>query len=52
MTFPPHNQQRQSTEGMKHAMKLVERIIIEYRIQQQVEIDDIQFGFMKDKGIE
>jgi len=27
----------------------VERIF-EYRIRQQIEIDDIQFGFMKGKG--
>ena len=30
-------------------MTLVERIF-EYRIRQQVEIDDMQFGFMKGKG--
>jgi len=30
-------------------MKVVERIF-EHRIQQQIEVDDIQFGFMKGKG--
>jgi len=30
-------------------MKVVKRIF-EYRIRQQIEIDDIQFGFMKGKG--
>ena len=34
---------------LEHAMKVVERIF-EHRIQQQVEIDDTQFGFMKGKG--
>ena len=34
---------------LEHAMKVVERIF-EYRIQQQIEIDDLQFGFMKCKG--
>ena len=34
---------------MEHAMKVVERIF-EHRIRQQVEIDDLQFGFMKGKG--
>ena len=34
---------------LKHAMKVVERIF-EYRIWQQVEINDMQFGFMKGKG--
>jgi len=29
---------------LKHAMKLVKRVF-EYRIQQQIEIDDMQFGF-------
>ena len=33
----------------EHAMKVVERIF-EYRIRQQIEIDDMQFGFMKGKG--
>jgi len=40
-----------SYRGMKlleHAMKVVERIF-EYRILQQIEIDDMQFGFMKGK---
>jgi len=31
-------------------MKVVERIF-ECRIQQQIEIDDMQFGFVKGKGI-
>jgi len=38
-----------SFRGMKlleHAMKVVERIF-ENRIRQQVDIDDMQFGFMK-----
>jgi len=30
-------------------MKVVERIF-EHRIQQQIEIDDMQFGFKKGKG--
>ena len=30
-------------------MKIVEKIF-EYRIRQQIEIDDMQFGFMKGKG--
>ena len=30
-------------------MKVVERIF-EHRIRQQIEIDDMQFGFMKGKG--
>jgi len=30
-------------------MKVVERIFV-YRIRQQIEIDDMQFGFMKGKG--
>jgi len=34
---------------LEHAMKVMERIF-EYRIQQQIDIDDIQFGFMKGKG--
>jgi len=33
---------------LEHAMKVVERIF-EYRILQQIEIDDMQFGFMKGK---
>ena len=33
----------------EHAMKVVERIF-EHRIRQQIEIDDMQFGFMKGKG--
>jgi len=34
---------------LEHAMKVVERIF-EYRIRQQIEIDDMQFGVMKGKG--
>jgi len=34
---------------LEHAIKVVERIF-EYRIRQQIEIDDMQFGFMKGKG--
>ena len=34
---------------LEHAMKVVERIF-EYRIRQQIEIDDMQFGFIKGKG--
>jgi len=34
---------------LEHAMKLAERIF-EHRIQQQIDIDDMQFGFMKSKG--
>ena len=34
---------------MEHAMKVVERIF-EHRIQQQIEVDDVHFGFMKGKG--
>ena len=34
---------------LEHAMKVVERIF-EHRIRQQVETDDMQFGFMKGKG--
>ena len=34
---------------LEHAMKVVERIF-EQRIRQQIEIDDMQFGFMKSKG--
>ena len=34
---------------LEHAMKVVERIC-EYRIRQQIEADDMQFGFMKGKG--
>jgi len=37
------------TKLLERAMKVVERIF-EHRIQQQVEIDDMQFGFMKGKG--
>jgi len=34
---------------LEHAMKAVERIF-EHRNRQQIEIDDMQFGFMKGKG--
>ena len=34
---------------LEHAMKVVERIF-EHRIRQQIEVDDMQFGFMKGKG--
>ena len=34
---------------LEHAMKVVETVF-EYRIRQQIEIDDMQFGFMKAKG--
>jgi len=34
---------------LEHVMKVVERIF-EHRIQQQIELDDMQFGFMKGKG--
>ena len=34
---------------LEHAMKVVERIF-EHRIRQQIEIDDMQFTFMKGKG--
>ena len=34
---------------LEHAMKVVDRIF-EHRIRQQIEIDDMQFGFMKGKG--
>ena len=33
---------------LEHAMKVVERMF-EHRIRQQVEVDDMQFGFMKGK---
>jgi len=35
---------------LEHAIKLVERIF-EHRIWQQIDIVDMQFGFMKGKGI-
>jgi len=41
-----------SYRGIKlweHAMKVVKRIF-EHRIRQQIEVDDMQFGFMKGKG--
>ena len=34
---------------LKHAMKVLERIF-EHRIWQQIEVDDMHFGFMKGKG--
>ena len=34
---------------LEHAMKVVERIF-EDRIRQQIDIDDMQFGFVKGKG--
>jgi len=34
---------------LEHAMNVVERIF-EHRIRQQIEVDDMQFGFMKAKG--
>ena len=33
---------------LEHAMKVFERIF-EHRIRQQIQIDDMQFGFMKGK---
>jgi len=37
------------SELLEHATKVVERIF-KYRIWQQIDIDDMQFGFMKGKG--
>jgi len=34
---------------LEHAMKVVE-MIFEHRILQHIEVDDMQFGFMKGKG--
>jgi len=34
---------------LEHAMKVVERIL-EHRIRQQIEVDDMQLKFMKGKG--
>jgi len=34
---------------LEHAMKVVERIF-KHRIRQQIDRDDMQFGFMKGKG--
>jgi len=34
---------------LEHATKVVARIS-EHRIRQQIEVDDVQFGFMKGKG--
>ena len=39
----------QRDQILEHALIVVERIF-EYRIRQQIEIDDMQFGFMKSKG--
>jgi len=42
-----------SYRGIKllgHAMKVVERIF-EHRIRQQIEVGDMQFGFMKGKPL-
>jgi len=36
-------------ELLEHAMKVVERIF-QHRIQQQIDTDNMQFGFMKGKG--
>jgi len=36
-------------EHAEHAMKVLERIF-EHIIRQQIEVDDMQFGFMKGKG--
>jgi len=33
-------------KSLEHAMKVVERIF-ENRIRQQIDMDDMQFGFMK-----
>jgi len=37
------------TKLLKHAMKVVKRSF-EHRIRQQIEVDDMQFGFVKGKG--
>jgi len=37
------------TKLLEHAMKVVESIF-EHRIRQQLEVDNMQFGFMKGKG--
>ena len=34
---------------LEHAMKVVERIF-ERTVPQQIEVDDMQFGFVKGKG--
>jgi len=34
---------------LEYAMKVVERIF-EHRIRQQIQVDDMEFGFMKGKG--
>ena len=39
----------QGIKLLEHAMKVVDRIF-EHRIRQQIEIDDMQFGFIKGKG--
>jgi len=38
-----------SSKLLEHVMKVVERIF-KHRIQQQIDVDDMQFGFMKGKG--
>jgi len=35
---------------LEHAMKVMERIFVQ-RIRQQIDTDDMQFGFTKGKGI-
>jgi len=40
---------RRGIKLLEHSTKVVEKIF-EHRIQQQIDIDDMQFGFMKDKG--
>jgi len=35
---------------LEHPMKMVERIL-EHKIRQQIDIDDMQFGFIKGKRI-
>jgi len=36
--------------GSYRMIKLLKHAIFEYRIQQQIETDDMQLGFMKGKG--
>jgi len=38
----------QTDKLLNHAMKVVERVF-EHRIRQQIETDDMQFGFTKGK---
>jgi len=35
---------------LEHAMKVVVERIFEYTVRQQIEVDYMQFGFMKGKG--